>query len=177
MSLGAPEHFPEKWTPVFRRKCDQATNLERVPELDLVETWSTFSERALGLDGLAESRRPFFADRRIDFRRPVFPCERGKPLRCELSQRPDRRPAHQRGRIGKQPLGFRRERGGGGIADRDQHVADEPVATGALDRRSCEQRTKLRVVEPCEIRKPRRPQRLARGELRLAARARELVPG
>jgi len=19
---GAPEHFPEKWTPVFRRKCD-----------------------------------------------------------------------------------------------------------------------------------------------------------
>ncbi len=26
------EHFPEKWVPVFRRKCDQAGNLERVPD-------------------------------------------------------------------------------------------------------------------------------------------------
>src|SRR6266542_4909366 len=48
MSLGAPEHFPERWTPVFRRKCDQATNLERVPELELDEACSTCSERALG---------------------------------------------------------------------------------------------------------------------------------
>ena len=23
------EHFPEKWTPVFRRKCDQLMKLER----------------------------------------------------------------------------------------------------------------------------------------------------
>src|SRR6266705_638329 len=25
------EHFPEKWTPVFRRKCDQIRNPERFP--------------------------------------------------------------------------------------------------------------------------------------------------
>jgi Flp pilus assembly pilin Flp len=24
-----PEHFPEKWAPVFRRKCDQRKNPER----------------------------------------------------------------------------------------------------------------------------------------------------
>src|SRR5712692_1200640 len=35
------EHFPEKWRPVFRRKCDQVRNLERVPD-------STITERALG---------------------------------------------------------------------------------------------------------------------------------
>jgi hypothetical protein len=29
--LAPAEHFPEKWAPVFRRKCDQAMNLERVP--------------------------------------------------------------------------------------------------------------------------------------------------
>jgi hypothetical protein len=26
------EHFPEKWTPVFRRKCDQLKKLERVSD-------------------------------------------------------------------------------------------------------------------------------------------------
>jgi hypothetical protein len=25
------EHFPEKWAPVFRRKCDKIKNLERFP--------------------------------------------------------------------------------------------------------------------------------------------------
>jgi hypothetical protein len=25
MVMSAPKHFPEKWTPVFRRKCDEAT--------------------------------------------------------------------------------------------------------------------------------------------------------
>jgi hypothetical protein len=25
------EHFPEKWTPVFRRKCDHVWTLERFP--------------------------------------------------------------------------------------------------------------------------------------------------
>src|SRR6266852_2133122 len=34
------EHFPEKWVPVFRRKCDQLMSLERV-------SGSTQSERAL----------------------------------------------------------------------------------------------------------------------------------
>src|SRR5260370_28930071 len=35
------EHFPEKWTPVFRRKCDQLKKLERVSD------WIK-SKRALG---------------------------------------------------------------------------------------------------------------------------------
>src|ERR1700674_4140198 len=26
------EHFPEKWTPVFRRKCDQLKKIERVSD-------------------------------------------------------------------------------------------------------------------------------------------------
>jgi hypothetical protein len=26
------EHFPEKWMPVFRRKCDQRKKLERVSD-------------------------------------------------------------------------------------------------------------------------------------------------
>jgi hypothetical protein len=25
------EHFPEKWAPVFRRKCEKIKNLERFP--------------------------------------------------------------------------------------------------------------------------------------------------
>jgi hypothetical protein len=25
------EHFQEKWPPVFRRKCDQVSNLDRIP--------------------------------------------------------------------------------------------------------------------------------------------------
>ena len=35
------EHFPEKWTPVFRRKCDQLKKLERVSEFNLIETRSS----------------------------------------------------------------------------------------------------------------------------------------
>jgi hypothetical protein len=27
--MNSLEHFPEKWTPVFRRKCDHLSNLER----------------------------------------------------------------------------------------------------------------------------------------------------
>ena len=33
------EHFPEKWRPVFRRKCDQLKKLERV-RFNLIETRS-----------------------------------------------------------------------------------------------------------------------------------------
>jgi len=43
----ALEHFPEKWAPVFRRKCDQASNPERVPARGIAESCSAFSERAL----------------------------------------------------------------------------------------------------------------------------------
>ena len=32
ISVALLEHFPEKWTPVFRRKCDHVRNLERVSD-------------------------------------------------------------------------------------------------------------------------------------------------
>ena len=69
----------------------------------------------------------------------------------EPPERPHRGAAHQRRGIGEQPLGLGRERGIAGIADRDQHVAHEAVAAGALDRRFREQRAEGRVVEPREI--------------------------
>src|ERR1035437_8416954 len=62
------------------------------------------------------------------------------------------------------------------IVDGDQHIAQETIAAGALDRGLGKQRTELRVVEPGELRKPGRAQSLARGELGLAALHRELVP-
>jgi hypothetical protein len=54
--ISLSEHFPEKWTPVFRRKCDHVRNLERVSD-------STLSERALVAgarcgQGLAIERKP-----------------------------------------------------------------------------------------------------------------------
>ena len=63
-----------------------------------------------------------------------------------------------------------------GVADRDQHIADETVAADALDRRFCKQRAKRRVVEPREIGELRRAQFFARGEFGLAPGLRELVP-
>ena len=63
-----------------------------------------------------------------------------------------------------------------GVADRDQHVADEAVAADALDRRFGEQRAKRGIVEPRQFRKRRRAQFRARGQFRFAAFLRELVP-
>ena len=56
------------------------------------------------------------------------------------AQRPDRRTAHQRRGIAEQRLRLGGQRRLAAVADRDQHVADEPVATDALDRRAGEQR-------------------------------------
>src|SRR3712207_8099022 len=47
------------------------------------------------------------------------------------------------------------------IADGDQHVADEAVATGPLDRRAGEKRAERGIVEAGEVRKPRGCQILA----------------
>ena len=94
----------------------------------------------------------------------------------QLRQRPHRRAAHQRACIVEQALGLCRQRRIAGVADRDQHIADEAVAADALDRRFRKQRAKRGIVEPCEIGKSRRAQFVARGEFRLAAFLRELVP-
>ena len=62
------------------------------------------------------------------------------------------------------------------VADRDQHIAHEAVAPGALDRRFGKQRAERRIVEPRQLGELRRAQGLARRELRLAPGLRELVP-
>ena len=102
--------------------------------------------------------------------------QRRKPRRIEPPERPDGGAAHQRRGIVEQPLGLRRERALAAIADRDQHIAHEAVAPGALHRRFGEQRAERRIVEPRELGEPRRAQRLARRKLRLAPGLRELVP-
>ncbi len=74
-------------------------------------------------------------------------------------------------------LGFSGKRRIAGIADRDQHVAHEPDAAGALHRRFGEQRAERRVIEPRKIGEPRRAQFLSGHELRLAGGFGEFVPG
>src|SRR5262249_5250963 len=61
--------------------------------------------------------------------------------------------------------------------DRDQHVAHEAVAPGALDRRSGKELAERGIVEEHEIGERRRLQLPACRELRLVAGLRELVPG
>jgi hypothetical protein len=64
-------------------------------------------------------------------------------------------------------LRFARERGVLGIADGDQHVADEAVAADALDGRAGEQAPEGGIVEPRQLGEPRRIQLVARLELGL----------
>src|SRR5262249_17996734 len=95
----------------------------------------------------------------------------------EPAQRPYRRAAHQRRGIVQQLDSLRCKRRIAGIADRDQHIAHEPVATRALDRRLRKHLSERRVVETGEIGEPRNRQFLTRGEFALAAGLREFVPG
>src|SRR5437667_9067136 len=46
-SSGGLEHFPEKWTPVFRKKVRQRSNLERFPGATDPSSRSTLAESAL----------------------------------------------------------------------------------------------------------------------------------
>ncbi len=54
--------------------------------------------------------------------------------RCKLRHRPDRHGPHHRGGIGEQRRDIRDERSIAAVARRNQHIADEPVASDALDR-------------------------------------------
>src|SRR3984893_11053626 len=103
--------------------------------------------------------------------------ELGKRLPFQqLRERPDGGTADQRTFVVQQPHGLFSQRRIARVADRDQHIADETEAADALDRRFCKSRAKRRIVKPCEISKRWRAQVLARGELALAPRLRELVP-
>ena len=109
----------------------------------------------------------------IELRAEVaHPLGRGKPR-----QRPDRHaraPAAPRRRAAARP---RRARPGiAAVADRDQHVAHEPVAADALDRAAGEPAPEGRIVERGQLGQWRATQVLARLQLQLGRGLGELVP-
>src|SRR4029453_518610 len=71
----------------------------------------------------------------------------------------------------------RHERAVARIPDRHQHVAHEPVAADALDRRAREPAAEAGIVEPGKLDQRRCDEFLARPQLGLAPGGRELVPG
>src|SRR5207248_11475714 len=81
-----------------------------------------------------------------------------------------------RGSILKQTLGIRPKRWVAGISDCDQHIADEAIAAGALDRRTRKAGAESGIVEMCKLGKLRGNEIVARLEFRLARRRRKLVP-
>ena len=62
------------------------------------------------------------------------------------------------------------------VADRDQHVPDESIASGALDRRSGEELAERRVIELGECRQPRSGQLFARQKVGFPGGPGEFVP-
>jgi len=88
-----------------------------------------------------------------------------RAINCDSAHTPR---THQRARIVEQALGLGRQRRIIGVADRDQHVADEAVAADAFDRRLANRRgTRHRPAH--QLRKRRRTQFRARGEFCFAA--------
>src|SRR5262245_37084180 len=105
-------------------------------------------------------------------------CQRRgrEAIPIELAERPYGSAAHERGWIGEQPFGLVCKADIPGITDRNQHIANEPVASRALDRRLRKQFEERCVIEARELGEAWRPQLVARGEFRLAAGLCELVP-
>jgi len=99
-----------------------------------------------------------------------------EPLGRELRQRPDRRTAHHGGGIVQQGLDRRDQQGVPGIARRIEGVADEAVATDALDRALGEQGAEGGIVQRQQVRQRRRLQRIARLKPGLRRGLGELVP-
>ena len=100
---------------------------------------------------------------------------RGAPDRAGRAPTPPRRePAASASASSRSAV--RRQRRVAGVADRDQHIADEAVAAGALHRGLGEHRAERRVVELRKLGERRRARHVARGELGVAAGLRELVP-
>ena len=72
-------------------------------------------------------------------------------LRRQTRQRPHRHGAHQRRSVVEPRLDQRHERRIAGIAGGDQHIAQEAVAAGALDRRAAEARAERGIVEEQQL--------------------------
>src|SRR5579862_596604 len=93
----------------------------------------------------------------------------------EPAQSPHRHRAYERRGIGKALRGERRQARLAAIANRDEDVADEAVASGALQGRAGKARAKSRIVEPDQL--GQFGWRGARSQFRLARDLREFVPG
>ena len=96
--------------------------------------------------------------------------------RSRPRQRPDGSAAHQRRGVVEQRDRRVRRAAIAGIADGDQHVADEAVAADALDRRAAKARPEAGVVERQRAPPAAAREIVAGGELRLRAALGELVP-
>ena len=103
-------------------------------------------------------------------------AHRRRPIRRKPRQRPHRHGAHERRGVGKTLLDLRHETLIPGIAGGDQHIAQEPVAPGAFDRRAAEAGAKGRIVERQQLGERRIVAPGPRGELCLARALREFVP-
>ena len=110
---------------------------------------------------IAQGRVPFLAHGLIGLAPPRRKRGELRP-RQQARKRPYRSAADQWRGIIQQPLRFRCERVVAGIADRDQHIAQETLAPDALDRRFGKQRAEIGVIEPRQIGEPRRAQVIAR---------------
>jgi hypothetical protein len=58
------EHFPEKWAPVFRRKCDQIKNLELDPTLAAIQRQADIAKTGPGGVGASATAAGAFGDAR-----------------------------------------------------------------------------------------------------------------
>ena len=122
---------------------------------------------------------PFGSDVQDRFRRRSRFAARGRePRTIEPAQRPDGGAAHERRSISRAAARHRGTSVGvARVADRDQHIAQKAGAADALDRALGEQRAEAGIIKAGQFGERRRAQRGARRKLRLAAGAREFVPG
>ena len=106
-----------------------------------------------------------------------MPRRAWKRARRKPRERPHRHGAHQRRIVVKSPLDQRYERSVAGISGGDEHIAQEAIASGALDRRAAEAGAEGGVVESKKRGERRIVASRSRAQFRLARGLRELVPG
>jgi hypothetical protein len=94
----------------------------------------------------------------------------------QLAQRPHSSAANERTVVVQPRFGRHRQRRSAAIADRDQHIAHEPVAAGALDRGCSEAGAECGIVQPREVAEILRLQIAAIGMGLIGRDGGELVP-
>jgi hypothetical protein len=92
------------------------------------------------------------ADRRVGFDRQSMGAQLRRSRRRQSAERPDGGAANNGGGVFDPPLGLGGKLGPGRIADRDQNIAQEAVASDAFDWRTRKKRSERRVVEARQFR-------------------------